>query len=116
MRFTEAIKHVFKNYVTFTGRACRSEYWYFVLFSVVVSLILTRTPRAISYIYSAAVFLPSLAVTVRRLHDIGKSGWFWLLSIIPVVGPIILIVWFCRDSDPGPNEYGPNPKEVPLDF
>ena len=65
----------------------------------------------LSVIWSLAIFLPSLAVCIRRLHDIGKSGWWYLLAFIPLVGAIILIIWFCKDSEPGANAYGPNPKE-----
>ena len=67
---------------------------------------------SISYIYSLAVFVPSLAVGVRRLHDMGKSGWFLLIGLIPIVGWILLIIWLCTDSEPASNEWGANPKEV----
>lgn len=63
-------------------------------------------------IYFLAVLLPSIAVCVRRLHDIGKSGWFYFIAFIPLVGAIILLVWFCSDSQVGSNEYGKNPKEL----
>ena len=66
---------------------------------------------ALLMIYSLAVFIPSLAVTVRRLHDVGKSGWFYLIGLIPLVGPIILLVWFATDGQPGTNQWGVNPKE-----
>ena len=108
---------VLKKYVDFNGRARRKEYWMFVLFNFIVYLILTviglilRVPF-ISTIYSLAVFLPGLAVTIRRLHDIGKSGVWFLIGFIPIVGPIWLIVLTCMDSTAGDNEFGPNPKEA----
>ncbi|KZE82677.1 DUF805 domain-containing protein [Paenibacillus polymyxa] len=105
-----------KNYVGFQGRARRTEYWMFVLFSVIASFIiglidglLGLTP-ILTYIYSLAVLLPSLAVMARRLHDTGRSGWWILIGLIPLVGTIILIVFFCQDSQPSDNKYGKNPK------
>ncbi len=123
MSFQEAVRNVFQNYATFTGRARRSEYWYFALFNMLVSGILTALENAagdggigsilaiVSGLFSLAVLVPSLAVTWRRLHDIGKSGANYFLILIPLVGAILLLVWLCRDSDPGDNMYGPNPKE-----
>jgi uncharacterized membrane protein YhaH (DUF805 family) len=118
MSFADATKSVFTQYVGFNGRARRSEYWYFVLLNVIVSLVLSILGQfagffsVLSTIWSLAVLLPSLAVCVRRLHDIGKS-WAWiLLALIPVVGSIILIVFFCKDSQPGANQFGANPKEA----
>ena len=122
MSFTESIKTVFSKYADFTGRARRSEYWYFTLFNVLVSMILGGLSRSgdsslniftmLSSLYSLAVLIPGLAVCCRRLHDIGRSGWWVLIALIPLVGAIILIVWYCRDSQPGVNDYGPNPKEA----
>ena len=108
----------FKNYVNFNGRARRKEYWMFCLGNVIVSIVLSiiiailRLPAGVSNIYTLAVFLPTLAVAVRRLHDIGKSGVWYLISFIPCVGPIWFLVLMCQDSVPGENEYGVNPKEV----
>lgn len=136
-----------KQYVDFSGRARRKEYWMFYLFNVIVSLVLffvdgligtkIHGVGIISSVYSLAVFLPGLAVTVRRLHDIGKSGWnyLWyilffligsvigsvLLIYLPVIGailsiiftvivPIIFLVWMCKNSQPGDNKWGANPK------
>ena len=125
MEFKEAIVHVLNNYATFTGRARRSEYWYWALFIAIVSgaisllmnlcaegSILRTLLTGIDSLFSLAVLVPGLAVCWRRLHDIGKSGanWFWVF--LPVVGWIMLIVWFCKDSQPGENQYGPNPKEI----
>ncbi|MNJ56322.1 Inner membrane protein YhaH [compost metagenome] len=107
---------VLKNYVGFEGRARRTEYWMFILFNFIVSIVLSIVGALVgldsilAYVYAAAVLLPSLAVAVRRLHDTGRSGWMILLSLIPFIGSIILIVFMCQDSEPGENQYGPNPK------
>ena len=95
-----------QHYADFNGRARRSEYWYFALFNLIISFVIGFTFGVI------AVFIPGLAVSVRRLHDIGRSGWWLLLSLIPLVGSIILIIWCCFDSQPGANQYGSNPKEM----
>ncbi|MBO6112382.1 MAG: DUF805 domain-containing protein [Lachnospiraceae bacterium] len=116
MSFVDSIKTCFSKIVTFDGRARRSEYWWFQLFvfivDIVVSAIINQTGlgATVSGIISLLLALCSLSVAVRRLHDIGKSGWFYLIGLIPLVGWIILIVWYCKDSEPGENQYGPNPK------
>ena len=107
---------VMKQYADFNGRARRKEYWMFTLFNVIIFFALMLVTLAVAVgssilivlccIYSLAIFVPSLAVCVRRLHDIGKSGWYFLIGLIPIVGGIILFVWFCRDSQTGENEYG----------
>jgi uncharacterized membrane protein YhaH (DUF805 family) len=107
---------VLKNYVGFQGRARRKEYWMFVLFSVIVSIVLTiiesilSVSQVLTGLYSLAILLPSLAVGVRRLHDTGRSGWWLLIGLIPLIGAIILLVFMCQDSQEKDNEYGPNPK------
>ncbi len=113
-----------QHYAEFNGRARRSEYWYFVLFNLVISFVIGFTFGVIAglldmpalanlaYLWSLAMFIPGLAVSVRRLHDIGRSGWWLFLSLIPLVGAIILIIWYCTDSQPGANQYGSNPKEM----
>lgn len=113
-----------KQYATFEGRARRKEYWYFALGNFAVILVLglvdmsigTYDPQSelglLSSLYILAVFLPSLGVTVRRLHDIGRSGWWVLVNALPVIGWIVQIVFACTDSQPGANKYGPNPKGV----
>jgi uncharacterized membrane protein YhaH (DUF805 family) len=115
---------VLKQYADFTGRARRTEYWMFVLFNFIFIIIATildnilgltfgALPYGVFYLlYALAVLIPGLAVAVRRLHDIGKSGWMILISLIPIVGAIWLLVLLVTDSNPGENEYGPNPKEV----
>ena len=108
---------VLKNYFVFQGRARRKEYWMFVLISVIISIVLSiienllDIAKVLTGLYSLAVLLPSLGVSVRRLHDTGRSGWWVLLALIPFVGPIILLVLMCFDSQAGTNQYGPNPKE-----
>ena len=106
-----------EKYADFSGRARRAEYWWFVLvnFGVYVGLgILTRVLGSVGFaiylLYALAVIIPSLAVAVRRLHDTSKSGWLFLIVLIPLIGPIILLVFFFTDSYPGPNQYGPSPK------
>ncbi|MFS0558240.1 DUF805 domain-containing protein [Brevibacillus sp. 179-C9.3 HS] len=106
---------VLKNYVAFSGRARRTEYWMFTLFSVIISLVLSfiesmiGIPLLLTGIYSLAILLPTLSVIVRRLHDIGKSGWWFLISFIPLIGSIWLLVLMCQESH-GDNQYGANPK------
>lgn len=120
MSFGEAIKSVFQNYVNFSGRARRSEYWYFALFSGIIGFVFgfiegvlgeSMLLAILSVVVSLGLLLPSLSVSVRRLHDIGKSGW-WILIQLTIVGIIPMFIWFCRDSQPGENQYGLNPKEI----
>ena len=107
---------VLKKYAVFTGRARRKEYWMFVLFSVIVTIVLSLVegivggPGVLSGLYALAVLIPSIAVGVRRLHDTGRSGWWILIGLVPLVGIIVLIVFFVADSQPGTNQYGPNPE------
>ncbi|MDO4175847.1 MAG: DUF805 domain-containing protein [Bacillota bacterium] len=119
MDFFGAVKTVFSKYAVFNGRARRSEYWWFALFNFIVTAILsfiwgiifgTDSTNILTTIYSLAVFLPGLAVSVRRMHDIGKSGAWILIGFIPIVGTILMIIWCAQDSQPGSNMYGPNPK------
>ena len=110
------IKCVTKDYWNFSGRARRKEYWMFVLFNVIFSSVwggiigLFGMPDWLTYVYSFAVMVPSIAVAVRRLHDIGKSGWWFFISLIPIAGPIWMLVLLCTDSQMGVNQYGENPK------
>ncbi len=99
------------KYCDFNGRARRREFWFYMLFSFLVNFALGFLP-IVGWIISVGLLLPALGVSVRRLHDIGKSGWFLLLALIPIVGPIILIVWDAKEGDRGPNAYGPDPKGV----
>lgn len=111
-----------KKYAVFGGRSRRKEYWFFALFSVIISVVLSIIDSAIgtldsstglgllSGIFSLAILIPSIAVSVRRLHDIDRTGWWFLISFVPLVGTIVLLVFAARDSTPGSNRYGPNPK------
>lgn len=100
---------VLKKYTVFTGRARRQEFWLFALVSFVISFVLSFI-GPLGYLYSLAVLLPCLALGARRLHDTGRSGWWQLIGIIPLVGIIVLIVFAVQDSQPGENQFGPNPK------
>jgi uncharacterized membrane protein YhaH (DUF805 family) len=109
------LKVVKENYANFEGRARRSEYWYFALVNIIISVILGVIDSVIGIsvlggIYSLAVLVPSIAVGVRRMHDIGKSGWYLLVALIPIAGIIWLLVLLCKEGDTGPNEYGADPK------
>jgi uncharacterized membrane protein YhaH (DUF805 family) len=109
------LKVVKENYANFEGRARRSEYWYFALVNIIISVILAVIDSVIGLsvlggIYSLAVLVPSIAVGVRRMHDIGKSGWYLLVALIPIAGFIWLLVLLCKEGDTGPNEYGADPK------
>ena len=112
---------VINSYFDFSGRSRRMEYWMFVLINSVISVFcilldsMLGTVWSIGYGpiyigYGLAVFIPGLAVAIRRLHDIGKSGWYYLLVIIPIIGPIWLIILFVTEGEQGENKYGPNPK------
>ena len=115
-----------QNYAEFTGRARRAEFWWFGLVNVVVyfgilvlSLILGSFSDTLGglvfvlyVIYALAVIVPYFAVTVRRLHDTNKSGWMILIAMIPLVGPIALLVFYLTDGDPGENQYGPSTKYI----
>lgn len=115
MSFVDAVKTCLTKYVDFNGRARRREYWFFCLFNVLVSIVVGAIASLlkadiISNLVSLALLLPSLAVAVRRLHDIGKK-WTWILmGLIPLVGWIFLLVYYCTDSQPGENQFGCNPK------
>jgi uncharacterized membrane protein YhaH (DUF805 family) len=111
------------KYADFSGRARRSEYWWFVLFNMTVTTVLGFIEGMIGFaaeshysvfagIYCLAVLLPSIAVTIRRLHDTGHNGWWFWISLIPILGSIVLLVYLVTDSGPGRNQYGPNPKVV----
>jgi uncharacterized membrane protein YhaH (DUF805 family) len=115
MGFGQAISSGFSNYVNFSDRACRSEFWFWML-AYYIGLAVVAVidygvlgTSAISGLYMLAVFLPTLAVGIRRLHDLDRTGWWILLGLIPLIGPIILIVWFCSRGTAGPNRFGPDP-------
>jgi uncharacterized membrane protein YhaH (DUF805 family) len=117
MGFGEAISTVLGKYATFTGRAARSEFWYFFLFTVLVDIVCNvidavAFPRMeiepISTIVGLALFLPSLAVTARRLHDIDRTLW-WVLIAFTIIGLFVLLYWYCQPGTQGENRYGPDP-------
>jgi uncharacterized membrane protein YhaH (DUF805 family) len=116
MNFSQAVTTVLtKKYADFSGRARRSEFWWYYLFGVIVAIVAELIDRAIgapilSIIAGLALIVPNLAVGVRRLHDTSRTGWWLLIGLIPVVGTIILIVFFCQDSHTGTNKYGASPK------
>jgi uncharacterized membrane protein YhaH (DUF805 family) len=123
MDFMTAVRTCLSKYVVFSGRARRSEYWYFALFNFLVGIVTSvldailgtgydnSTGGLVNTVGSLALLLPSLAVGVRRLHDTDRSGWWILIVLVPVVGAIVLIVFMVQDSKPGTNQYGPNAKE-----
>ena len=114
---------VLKKYVAFSGRAGRPEFWWFFLINLIVSIVLTVIDIQLgllaasgigiaSTIYSLAVLLPSLGVAVRRLHDTDRSGWWMLIALIPLIGLIVLLVFFIMTGTPGDNRHGSNPAEA----
>ncbi|MFJ1748335.1 DUF805 domain-containing protein [Streptomyces sp. NPDC088116] len=109
---------VLKKYAVFSGRARRKEYWMFVLFNFIIAMVLAVVDALagaggiISGLYTLAVLIPSIAVGVRRLHDTGRSGWWMLIALVPLVGSIILLVFFASEGEHNPNAHGPNPKHV----
>ena len=121
--FGQAISSAFKSYCVFYGRASRSEYWWFQLLCVIVSWIIlllgyfvigfdTTGYKVVSNLWNLAIFLPSLGLMFRRLHDTGRSGWNWLWAFLPIIGWIILIVYLCKESQMFGNKYGPVPNAV----
>jgi uncharacterized membrane protein YhaH (DUF805 family) len=118
MNFADAVKSGFQNYVTFSSRAARSQYWYWALFCILVGIgsvvidaaLFSRSYiRPVNAIAELVLFLPTLAVSIRRLHDLDRSGWWFLLIFIPLIGGIWLLVWFCMRGTVGPNRFGPDP-------
>jgi uncharacterized membrane protein YhaH (DUF805 family) len=113
-----------KKYAVFSGRSRRMEYWYFVLFNIIVAVVLSLIDRLtgtfsaasniglLSGIYALAVLIPTLAVTVRRLHDIDRTGWWILINLIPLIGTIVLLVFELTPGTPGSNRFGPDPKQA----
>ncbi len=112
--FKDCYIKFWKNYTNFSGRARRSEYWYVVLANVLISLvtIIPYVGQVVGALYMIAILVPTLALMVRRLHDLGKDWYYIFLLLIPLVGQIIMLVWFCTDSQVGANEFGENPKGV----
>jgi uncharacterized membrane protein YhaH (DUF805 family) len=109
MSFVDAVKLCFTKFADFEGRAKRPEFWWFVLFCVVGALILEAVGSYVSWAFSLATLVPSLAVGARRLHDVNKSGWLQLLGLIPILGWIYLIYVCAQPGDTGDNQYGTVP-------
>jgi uncharacterized membrane protein YhaH (DUF805 family) len=115
--FTDAIKSALSQYANFSGRARRSEYWWFALFMTVVFIVASAIDAALgtsvfTIVTLLGLIVPAIAVTVRRLHDTDKRGWWYLLTLIPL-GGIVLLVFTCLDGTPGPNRFGKSPKQQP---
>ncbi|WP_299060990.1 DUF805 domain-containing protein [uncultured Polaribacter sp.] len=124
------LKVLKEHYADFNGRARRKEYWMFTLFHIIIIIAImllsfvllggenynNEEPNPFVFIglgiYILATFIPSLALSVRRLHDVGKSGWFYLITLIPYIGGLILFVFACKDSENGANKWGENPKGI----
>ncbi|MGV8986745.1 MAG: DUF805 domain-containing protein [Cypionkella sp.] len=127
MNFVEAVKSGYQNYVTFSGRAARSELWWWAVFQIAMNVIIAAIfgggrymmghgamgmhyeGGLVANLWALANFLPGLAVGIRRLHDLDKSGWWTLIVLIPLVGWIVLIVWYATKGYPGSNRFGPEP-------
>ncbi len=120
--FGEAVKRAFAKYCCFTGRASRSEYWWFALFVAIVGWCISifggvgftgDSPSTgaliVAYVWDLFILLPSMGLCFRRLHDTGRSGWNTCWAFLPVIGTIILLVFLCQASQPGDNQYGPEP-------
>ena len=107
--FLEAVKLAFQHYADFKGRARRSEYWWFTLFNIIVGSVIGAIAPESAWIWSLVILVPTLALLVRRLHDAGKSGWFYLWMFLPLAGHIIVLIQLLKDSGPD-NQWGPNPK------
>ncbi len=116
---------VLKKYAVFNGRARRKEYWYFFLFNFIITIVLAFVDGVtgsfsaeagmglLGGIYMLAILIPGIAVSVRRLHDTGRSGGWLLIGLIPLIGAVALLVFLVQDSKSGQNQYGANPKETP---
>lgn len=119
MTFTDAVRSAFRNYATFDGRARRSEFWFFALFTILAQAAAGLLDETLYFgagrgpaagLVSLLLFLPSLAVAVRRLHDGGRSGWWILICLLPLIGWLILLIWYLSRGEAGPNRFGPDPR------
>jgi uncharacterized membrane protein YhaH (DUF805 family) len=118
MSFSDAVKAGFNNYTNFTGRASRPEFWWWVLFEIIVFVVAQFISAALDsaifyFLVVLALFLPSLAVSIRRLHDTNRSGWWILISFVPLIGFIVLLIFYLQEGDAGPNDHGPPPVASP---
>ncbi|MCC8180154.1 MAG: DUF805 domain-containing protein [Planctomycetes bacterium] len=129
MEYKQWYMRAWRRWKDFSGRARRKEYWTFVIINTVFTFLLQtgvqyftdetgytfgigHVLNIIAWLFSLFILIPGLAVSYRRMHDRGKSGWWLLLYIIPLIGWLILVIMFVQDSQPGPNRYGPNPKNI----
>lgn len=121
MTMMQAVRRCFERYATFSGRARRAEFWWFTLFNLVASFLLglldgllfgygAPVAQPFATLYSLAVLLPSLAVAARRLHDTGRSAWWLLLLLVPLIGVLVLLFFYVTSGERGANAYGPDPK------
>jgi uncharacterized membrane protein YhaH (DUF805 family) len=108
MTFIESIRTCFSKYADFTGCASRPEYWWWILFNIIATAVLYRVSLWLESVYSLATFLPTIAVSARRLHDTNRSGWWQLLTFVPLIGWIVLIIWYCQ-GPVRPNRFELNP-------
>ncbi len=115
--FTDYFLDVIKTkYAFFEGRARRKEFWFFILFYIILSIpfslidSLLGTSGILQGLYALVLLLPGIGLSIRRLHDTGRSGWWLLVGLVPLIGAIVLIIFYVQDSKPGSNQYGPCPK------
>jgi len=114
MGFGQAISAGFSNYVNFSGRACRSEYWYWILFIIIADIVAAIIDQALGIqlvtgLFGLVTIIPNIAIAIRRLHDLDRTGWWILLGFIPLIGWIILLIWYVTKGTDGPNRFGPDP-------
>jgi uncharacterized membrane protein YhaH (DUF805 family) len=121
MTLSIAVKSALAKYVTFSGRARRSEYWYFALFQLILLLVavgvemISRGAGSVLYVIVVlGLALPNIAVTIRRFHDLDRSGWWYFLGFVPLIGGIIILIWFCSPGTAGPNRYGLDPRAAAI--
>ena len=124
MTMMEAVKHVLGNYATFSGRAARSEFWWWVLALILLQIVTgiidgavvapmlgaeafsPESGQPLSLLIALALLIPSIAVSVRRLHDLDRSGWWYLLGLVPIIGPLVLLFWYVQPGTAGDNRFG----------
>ncbi|XAH22683.1 DUF805 domain-containing protein [Xylophilus sp. GW821-FHT01B05] len=115
MNFGQAISVCLqKKYVDFSGRASRSEFWWFFLFQLLALLVASLIHQFVYFVVALGLFLPAISVSVRRLHDVGRSGWWLLLHFVPLIGSLVLLYWAVQPSQPGANEFGEPPAQLDL--
>ena len=114
MNLGQAISSVFRQYFVFSGRACRSEYWWFFLFNFIVGIVLSLIFPVLYVIWVIGTIIPGFAVLDRRLHDTGRSGWWFFIGLIPIIGTIALLIFLVTEGDRGENRYGPDPLRPPI--